>query len=174
MLIEESTPPLDFSKDDAAAKHDRMATSSVKSGRTANTEVAERLGGRYDVVQRVVLDESASRRSASIGSANEDGWLGSSEHINDVSASSTSPASDQPFSKEYAPLSRTESSVVSSRVQELERRMTDSLVAERSPPPRNTRKREEVPSRSRPNIKYGLAPRPSLYVTNPDNSLPAS
>lgn len=187
MSIEESKLSSDSSesKDDVEAKHDRLATSSVKSGRTANTEVAERLGRSYDIVQRLALDESAS-----IGStiAIELGLLGSSEDVQDTSSSiSQKSNSFSHSSKEHTPPSRTESpstpgpqptravgNAVSSRIHEFEQRMANSLEAERSPPPRNTRKREEVPSRTRPNIQYGLAPRPSLYVTNPENSVPTS
>ena len=54
---------------------------------------------------------------------------------------------------------------VSERVREFERRM--SRDSELPPPPTNTRRREErtVP---RPVVRYGLVPRASLFVANPD------
>ncbi|KAG0706752.1 hypothetical protein DFH29DRAFT_899844 [Suillus ampliporus] len=193
MSIDESKTSPDSleSKYEHADKHIRFIASSVHSGRTANTEVAERLGGSYDVVQRIASDGSTSRRTASIGSigANEHGILdGISSDQTDLTSPAISPALHSPSSsKEHIPPSRAESPttycsgptraaahVVSSRVQEIERRMTNSLEGERSPPPRNTRKREEVPSRTRPSIQYGLAPRASLYVANPDNGVPTS
>lgn len=184
MSINETNASLDSpeSKYEQPVKHTRLVSPSVHSGRTANTEVAERLGASYDVVQRIASDGSTSHRTASIGSisANEHGIL------SDISSDSSKFTSSRPISPVSCPSSsskkpsRTELTThgsrftraaghaVTSRVQEIERQMTNSLVAERSPPPRNTRKREEVPSRTRPNIQYGLAPRASLYVANPD------
>lgn len=163
-------------------KHIRLISPSVHSGRTANTEVAERLGGSYDVVQRIASDGSTSHRTASIGSisANEHGILSglSSDQSKLTSSRPISPAScPSSSSKESSRtgptthgsrFTRAAGHAVTSRVQEIERQMTNNLVAEHSPPPRNTRKREEVPSRARLSIQYGLAPRASLYVANPD------
>lgn len=181
MSIYESNTASDSheSKCEQPVKHIRLISPSVHSGRTANTEVAERLGGSYDVVQRIASDGSTSHRTASIGSisANEHGILGGLS--SDLTSSRPIyPAScPSSCSKE---LSRTgptalgsrfswaASHAVTSRVQEIERQMTNNLVAEHSRPPRNTRKREEVPSRTRPSVQYGLAPRASLYVANPD------
>lgn len=189
MSIEESKASSNSpeSNDNLAVKHGRLISSSVQSSRTANTEAAERLCGSYDVVQRIASDELASLRTESIHStsANELGFVGSSEQVKLTSSSSISPPSNPRRSwDEHKPPLRTGSHgsqptraaahAVSSRVREFERQMTNSLEVERSPSPRNTRKREVVPSRTRPNIKYGLAPRPSLYVTNPDSSVPTS
>lgn len=186
MSIEESKASSDSpeSNDNLAVKHGRLTSSSVQSSRTANTEVAERLGESYDVVQRIASDESASLRTASTRSmsANELGFVGSLEQVKLTSSSSISPPSNPHRSSNEnlrtgshgSPPTRAAAHAVSSRVREFERQMTNSLEAERSPSPRNTRKREEVPSRTRLNIKYGLAPRPSLYVTNPDSNVPTS
>lgn len=183
MSINETNASLDSpeSKYEQPVKHTRLVAPSVHSGRTANTEVAERLGASYDVVQRIASDGSTSHRTASIGSisANEHGILSglSSDSSKFTSSRPISPASCPSSSSKKS--SRTELTAhgsrftraaghaVTSRVQEIERQMTNNL-AERSPPPRNTRKREEVSSRTRPNIQYGLAPRASLYVANPD------
>lgn len=177
-----ASPDSHESKYEQSVKHIRLISPSVHSGRTANTEVAERLGGSYDVVQRIASDGSTSQRTSSIGSisANEHGILGglSSDQSKLTSSRPIYPAS-YPSSSSKEP-SRTGPTThgsqftwvaghaVTSRVQEIERQMTNNLAAEHSQPPRNTRKREEVPSRTRPSIQYGLAPRASLYVANPD------
>ncbi|KAG6330285.1 hypothetical protein ID866_8804 [Astraeus odoratus] len=57
---------------------------------------------------------------------------------------------------------------VLSKIRAYERRLSQDRESQLPSPPRNTRKREEVPSRSRPTIKYGLAPHAPLYVANPD------
>lgn len=54
---------------------------------------------------------------------------------------------------------------VSERVRAFERRMSQDI--ELPPPPTNTRRREERSS-PRPVVRYGLVPRPSLFVANPD------
>lgn len=184
MSINESNASPDSleSKYEQPVKHIRLISPSVYSGRTANTEVAERLGGSYDVVQRIASDGSTSHRTASIGSisANEHGILGglssdqskltSSRPISSASCPSSSskePSRTGPTTHSSR-FTRAAGHAVTSRVQKIERQVTNNLVAERSPPPRNTRKREEVPSRTRPSIQYGLAPRASLYVANPD------
>jgi hypothetical protein len=184
MSIHESnaSPDSHESKYEQPVKHIHLISPSVHSGRTANTEAAERLGGSYDVVQRIASDGSTSHRTSSIGSisANEHGLLGglSSDQSKLTSSRPMYPASG-PSSSSKEP-SRTGPTTVgsrftwatghdvTSRVQEIERQMTNTLVAEHSQPPRNTRKREEVPSRTRPSIQYGLAPRAPLYVANPD------
>ncbi|PPQ68641.1 hypothetical protein CVT26_002925 [Gymnopilus dilepis] len=59
---------------------------------------------------------------------------------------------------------------VSERVQAYERRM--SLGQAASPPPTNTKQREER-SKKRVDVDYGLVPRPSLFVANPDHRAPS-
>lgn len=62
------------------------------------------------------------------------------------------------------------------RVRAFERRMTRENAP--PPPPTNTRRREErstpttptTPVTARPSVRYGLVPRPSLFVANPDGS----
>ncbi|KAG2154038.1 hypothetical protein DEU56DRAFT_976795 [Suillus clintonianus] len=188
MSINESNASPDSleSRHELAVQNIRLSSPSVHSGWTANTEVAERLCGSYDVVQRIASDGSTSRRTASIGSisANEHGILSglSSDQTKLTSFLPISPSSNpSSFSNEPSrtgptthgsPFTRAAAHAVTSRVQEIERQMTNNLEAERYPPPRNTRKREEVPSRTRPSIQYGLAPRASLYVANPDSGVP--
>ena len=55
---------------------------------------------------------------------------------------------------------------VSERVRAFERRM--SRESELPPPLTNTRRREERSTPPRPVVRYGLVPRPSLFVANPD------
>jgi hypothetical protein len=58
------------------------------------------------------------------------------------------------------------------RVRAFERRMSRENAS--PPPPTNTRRREErttsSPLTARPSVRYGLVPRPSLFVANPDGS----
>jgi len=90
------------------------------------------------------------------------------------SASDTSMLSAKGSSASYRPIpSRND---VLGRVHAYERRLSENAEAVSSPGSpvsshtRNTRKREEVPFKTRITVKYGLAPRPSLYVANPDHT----
>jgi hypothetical protein len=71
------------------------------------------------------------------------------------------------------PISR--GSDVLGRIHAYERRISqnaEAVSSSRSPisfNARNTRKREEFPSKNRSTINYGLAPRPPLFVANPDH-----
>ncbi|KAH9055216.1 hypothetical protein EDB87DRAFT_1688494 [Lactarius vividus] len=66
------------------------------------------------------------------------------------------------------PASGPHSPGVSERVRAFERRM--SRDGEVPPPPTNTRRREERTT-PRPVVRYGLVPRASLFVANPDGGL---
>ncbi|EGN98753.1 hypothetical protein SERLA73DRAFT_73355 [Serpula lacrymans var. lacrymans S7.3] len=57
---------------------------------------------------------------------------------------------------------------VASRIHAYERRMSQDLEQDSIKGPRNTRKREEVPSRNRVTVSYGVVPRAPLFVANPD------
>ncbi|KAF8907288.1 hypothetical protein CPB84DRAFT_1843991 [Gymnopilus junonius] len=61
-------------------------------------------------------------------------------------------------------------SKVAERVQAYERRMSQGQVG--SPPPINTKQREER-SKKRVEVDYGLVPRRSLFVANPDHRAPS-
>ncbi|KAF9243478.1 hypothetical protein BU15DRAFT_72149 [Melanogaster broomeanus] len=180
----------------APTEHGR-SVSSFHSGRTANTESAERLGGTYDVVQRIASDGSTSRRTPSEGSAEttEHGLLAiNSSEPSDASISgkplflgqaptasfqtllsreayeaTPSPCSETITSPDPVPTFPSRGAVVSSRVKAYERRMSEELESQLRPLPRNTHTREEMPSRNRPTVQYGLAPRASLYIANPDS-----
>ncbi|KAG6373388.1 hypothetical protein JVT61DRAFT_6537 [Boletus reticuloceps] len=189
-----SSPTLAHSNDalaDSPAEHGR-SLSSAHTGRTANTASAEHLGGTYDVVQRLASDGSSSRRAPSLGSAEitEQGMLTIDNPApSEISMSSGLPHVDPPRStlvpvdpmsldievpfqplesSNLNPASPRKSAIVTSRVNAYERRLSREMESQQTPIPRNTRRREEAPSRSRPTIQYGVAPRASLYVANPD------
>ncbi|KAG9315228.1 hypothetical protein JVU11DRAFT_4361 [Chiua virens] len=169
------------------------SVSSAHSGRTANTDSAEHLGGRYDVVQRLASDGSSSRRAPSLGSTEitGQGMLIADNHIPpEIPSSSSSSHVDPPQSPlslassataidpespiqlatepKSVPRSPTRGSMVASKVMEYECRMSQELESQQISPLRNTRRREEVPSQSRPTIRYGVVPRASLFIANPD------
>ncbi|KAH7913774.1 hypothetical protein BJ138DRAFT_1145234 [Hygrophoropsis aurantiaca] len=193
VAIEEASkksPESPESKSGLSGGHGHSLSASVHSGRTADTAVAERLGGKYDVVQRVASDGSGSRRTASFGSADTGvhgvltvgSSISSAQSKSQIAGSPSTPPHQTGMSTPSAtpphpptpPLNtRRHTSgggVVSSRVQAYERRMSqDCKDGQTSPQPRNTRKFDEAPSRNRVSIKYGLAPRASLYVANPDD-----
>ncbi|KAI9570563.1 hypothetical protein HD554DRAFT_2188395 [Boletus coccyginus] len=177
---------------DIPVEHGR-SLSSAHSGRTANTDSAEHLGGSYDVVQRLATDGSGSRRAPSLGSAEitEQGVLAPDDPAPpEISLSSGLPHIDPPrptlsvahpamsvdvetpseplMSPKSRPESPKNGDIVNSRVRAYERRLSRELESQQTPTPRNTRRREEVPSQTRPTIQYGVAPRASLFVANPD------
>ncbi|KAF8558185.1 hypothetical protein OG21DRAFT_1456197 [Imleria badia] len=184
--------PSDDTRVDIPAGHGR-SLSSAHSGRTANTDSAEHLGGSYDVVQRLASDGSSSRRAPSLGSAEitEQGILATDNPApSEISMASALPHVDPPRSTIFPadsamslvleppsePLKSSKSdpsppkrgAIVTSRVSAYERRLSLEMESLQVPTPRNTRRREEVPSRTRPTIRYGVAPRASLFIVNPD------
>jgi hypothetical protein len=88
------------------------------------------------------------------------------------SASDTSMLSAKGSSAPYRPISSRND--VLGRVHAYERRLSENEAVSSPGSPisshaRNTRKREEVPPKNLVTINYGLAPRPSLFVANPDH-----
>ena len=187
-----SSPTSSHTPDDIPAGHGR-SLSSAHSGRTANTDSAEHLVGSYDVVQRLASDGSSSRRAPSLGSAEiteQRMFVVDNRASSEISVSSALPHVDPPRSIRLpadvasfmdvdmpsqpvmSPTSHLASpqkgALVSNRVKAYERRMSQELESQQTSIPRNTRRREEVPSRSRPTIQYGVAPRASLFIANPD------
>ena len=178
---------------DIPAEHGR-SLSSAHSGRTANTDSAEHLGGNYDVVQRLASDGSSSRRALSLGSAeiteqemlaldnpapSEIPLSSGLSHV-DPPRITQSPAdptmsmdvetpSEPLMSPKSNPISLMRGAIVTSRVRAYERRLSQELESQQTPTSRNTRHREEVPSRTRPTIQYGVVPRASLFIANPDH-----
>jgi hypothetical protein len=173
--------------------------SSLQTTKTADSEAIERMGGTMVVVQR---DASGSHRmSASNISASSTGgratpdveWTLLTDEQGTLTA--TSPKEMTPpewfHSPALACLSSTadggpvdstpgsarrppSSGGVAARIQAYERRMSQSSP---SPPlrpdGRNTKQREERTKRMI-TINYGLAPRQSLFVANPDHGATSS
>jgi len=153
------------------------------------------------VVQRRASDGSTSRRTPSVGSVQtiERGLLamdspkpsnastaGKSLSLDSMPTASsqtllpslssdayseTPSPSDPTAPPEPISTSPKKGIAVSSRIKAYERRMSQESDSQLSPL-RNTRKREEMPSRSRPTIQYGLAPHASLFIANPDSKHP--
>ncbi|KAF8442444.1 hypothetical protein L210DRAFT_3536619 [Boletus edulis BED1] len=169
-----SSPTLAHSNDtlsDSPAEHGR-SLSSAHTGRTANTASVEHLGGIYDVVQRLASDGSSSRRAPSLGSAEitEQGMLTIDNPApSEISMSSGLPHVDPPRST-LVPVDPAVSLDMEMPFQPLEPSKLNPASPQKgqTPIPRNTRRREEAPSRSRPTIQYGVAPRASLFIANPD------
>ena len=191
MKLSSMSEPSDDKHDDVPVQHGKTV-SSAHSGRTANTDSAEHLGGRYDVVQRLPSDGSGSQRAPSLGSAEitEQGMYAVNvDARSEISLSSIAPHVDPPHSTSSGggpaisinieapstPLvaskldpTTQKSMLVASRVEAYERRMSQELESHPISPLRNTRRLEQVPSRTRPTTLYGVAPRPSLFIANPD------
>lgn len=168
------------------------SVSSTHSGRTAHTDSVEQLGACYDVVQRLASDGSSSGRAPSLGSADitEQGMFAVEKPTPpEISISGALPHVDPPrptlclvdlaipldVETPFEPLASQKSNpappktgIVTSRIKAYERRLSQDMESQQIPALRNTRRREEVPSRSRPTIQYGVAPRASLFIANPD------
>ncbi|KAF8638251.1 hypothetical protein AX17_002273 [Amanita inopinata Kibby_2008] len=150
---------------------------SMSSLKTANTEGAEKIGRAVDVVQRV---RTASHHS-SISSTRTESveLLSSAMEANDQGDSrwleewATSPVQfDNPFSspeddqasydertRPLAPDSKSLGGLVAARVQAYERRLSQDQDAPKKP----TKAEHSAAA-----VKYGLAPRQSLFIANPD------
>ncbi|KIJ51449.1 hypothetical protein M422DRAFT_65415 [Sphaerobolus stellatus SS14] len=168
--------------------------SSVKTGHTANTDRIERLGGRM-VVQRAL--SRSSRRTVSTGTTFEgaensrqnsqsskgshrQSWSTSSDMDPDSMiispvdglARAPSPITGIPevidenskmtgqLSGPRPPQSATSAGGVMARIAAYERRMSQDPVAHDGPRPQRKER-----------LSFGFAPKPSLYVANPDGSL---
>ena len=158
--------------------HGRSA-SSLQTLQTATSEALERIG-QMDVVQRGShgVDQSSSgggdpgrpntrlQRPLSVvttGSASS--TLLTDEESSSLVMSPESildPRSDERPGRTSSPppaRKRSPTGNVAQRIQAFERRMTQEEAPLKSPPPVRPRHRASV---------YGVAPKPSLYVTNPD------
>ncbi|TFK70319.1 galactose oxidase [Pluteus cervinus] len=150
------------------------STTSLKTSRTTDSEALEHMGGTMQVVQRV--SSRHRHRTASTGTLSIETYAetnrghspeksGESELISfssPVEAKSPEDTVRPPPSAHVAGLKtapRSPGGAVAARIQAYERRLTiDQEVLS----PTNTRRLEER------NVQYGLAPRPSLFVANPD------
>ena len=121
---------------------------SISSLQTTNTEVLEKIGG-MDIVQREVTDSSMSSRGTGeepIRLVTSPTEFGARDHEKDESRDGRIPMPTKPPLATRRTMSGGGGGFVASRVKALERAEP---------------KREAV--------KYGLAPRPSLFVANPDS-----
>ncbi|KAI6125044.1 hypothetical protein EDD16DRAFT_1703390 [Pisolithus croceorrhizus] len=166
---------------EASASRHTLASSTLETAATSTVIDSERRHGLLAVnkISEATGDESTLSHSSSF-----EGSVSSFPPQTVVSAGSTkmtwaglntssrSPLAKSAMQNDHSspPTSPTDNngSEVLHKIHAYERRLSQDLESQLSSPPRNTRKREEVPSRSRPTIKYGLAPRASLYVANPD------
>lgn len=92
----------------------------------------------------------------------------------DLARSKSVPAPGTPDRSNFAPQRPNSGGNVLERIHAYERQMSEekeitSPGSPLSPTARNTRKKEEHPSKNRVTINYGFAPRPSLFVANPDH-----
>ena len=166
--------------------HHGRSASSLQTARTADTEQLERMASTMQIVQKEASDSQRSFPSREtsgsstglpatefgeplptiLGSAPE---LPGRELVLSPVAMSRGEAAtvalpDPALLERPPPPGRRSPGRVSQQVQAYERRMSQSLEAsppKRSPPP--------VPARLRNTSTYGLAPRQSLFVANPDH-----
>jgi len=170
---------------------------SVSSLRTADSEAIER-AGTMDVVQiarsrfgsenrhsvggtsidthasTFMLEERNRERSGhSASSGAEDNliFFASPTEEAAVSPSLPHPLADAEEHPARAGSPTLPASHIANRIRAYERRM--SMEAPVSPPPTNTRHREER-TKKRVEVKYGLAPKQSLFVANPDQMFGSS
>ena len=174
--------------------HHGRSASSMQTSRTANSEQLERMANTMQIVQKDASTSSSNRsflsREGSGGDASAElGHFSHRREATDEDAEAFPAILDSP-SQEHAdalvlspsdmtreestasvlpdlprpsPPHRSSSSLVSERVQAYERRMSQ----QQDPSPK--RPSPPAPSRTRLNSTYGLAPKSSLFVANPDH-----
>ncbi|KZP31800.1 hypothetical protein FIBSPDRAFT_925631 [Athelia psychrophila] len=181
----------------ARRRSQRYSMTSVKTAQTADSAAIERMGG-MDVVQRIESNHSHQTMPSTGSGANDSSWLPTSPLSVVASSGPPSyhqdeeerPLVESPLDVESADISDHPSrsstpplvapapirpipvkETVLGRIHAYERRISDEATtsAPLSPGGRNTRQREETPSKSRVTVNYGLAPRASLFVANPDH-----
>ena len=172
---------------------------SMSSVKTADSEAIERMAGNMDVVQRIKSrsrwgsgsigsigalsantygsDSEAGDRSSTYGgladtqedfmlfaSPVEEPNLRPSHSTEDPFADPSPSHAPSSFRATFAPTTP-KSPKVAERIQAYERRMSQDQT---SPLPLNSKNLEER-TKKRVEVDYGLVPRPSLYVANPDH-----
>lgn len=166
---------------EASASRHTLASSTLETASTSNVIESDRKHGLLAVnrIGEATGDESILSRSSSFEAS-----LSSFPPQAVVSTGSTkttliglnkslrsplakSAMQDYPFSPPTSPTANRGSGVLQ-RIHAYEGRLSQDLESQLPSLLRNTRKREEGSSRSRPTFKYGLAPRASLYIANPD------
>ncbi|KAJ7126771.1 hypothetical protein C8R44DRAFT_733500 [Mycena epipterygia] len=168
--------------------------SSLQTQRTADSAAIERMGGNVDVMLRGNRQSGSTSTKGSDtthGGSVDEGQARQMRHSwqpanNDNDEIFTSPVEMVPASAfglpsppqrdtspppTRPPLSTSSSGssagAVADRIRAYERRMSQDI----SPPPAtNTKQREERPRKKPHGSNYGLVPRASLFVANPDHS----
>lgn len=173
--------------------HHGRSASSLQTAQTANSEQLERVAQTMQIVRKEgsTASSAASAVPSREGSGGTVGELGdlaarapqetvlgspsradalvmSPTHMTREEQASTSTLGELPPRVRPPPPER-RASKVAERVQAYERRMS---LQESPSPPRRTP--PAVPPRNRLSSTYGLAPKPSLYVANPDHRHKAS
>ncbi|KAI0789843.1 hypothetical protein C8Q75DRAFT_806506 [Abortiporus biennis] len=173
--------------------HARSA-SSLQTSRTANSEMLEKMGRTMDIIQKESTMSSHLTNASGSGDEPPSISNGAHRHTLSIITSSGSNSSDTPppglvmspeeLSEEWKdiilhspPSSRPPSGDrgnVASRVQAIERRISEYQVVDGPSPGRNGL-RSPPPARSRQHVSvYGIAPKPSLFIANPDHRLSGS
>ncbi|KAJ7592924.1 hypothetical protein C8J56DRAFT_822859 [Mycena floridula] len=161
---------------------------SLSSMRTADSEAIDRIAGGMDVAVRTGSNRTRESTGTSMGSQSDDPhWLPEEDPVatalspvpvtspvqvtppDHPLAQLTPPKSPSPESSALS-LSSGTSSNTANRIKEYERRLSQDMMV---PPPTNTKQREER-SRKKSKVDYGLVPRASLFVANPDHQATAS
>jgi len=147
---------------------------SLSSLRTADTEAIERIGGAVDVIQRVRTESYHSSLSTGEDVRRSDGRSGDMDNIftseeltmspTEVKYVNTAFGTDDPTGELvlHSPISTAPkqlSGLVTSRVQAYER----ILSQDHDVTPHTRREQGDMVI-----VKYGLAPRQSLFIANPD------
>jgi len=175
------------------------SVSSMKTAQTADSEALERMGA-MDIVQRdgtigsrFSAEDAPDAALSVVTSADhddndsrDDGGISRLK----VNLATPAPAAARPSglpspsgentvgTRPSPPIRPSSGGIVSSRVQAFERRTSADAQAITSPSPeeRSTKSREIRTGRDRDRIgvKYGFAPKPSLFVANPDRKSPSS
>ncbi|PFH52939.1 hypothetical protein AMATHDRAFT_45847 [Amanita thiersii Skay4041] len=173
--VEVSSNEFDFHSGSSGA-YDGKHGKSFSSLGTANTEAIERIGGAMDVIQRI---RTASYRS-SIGSTFNDS-IETKEHedspceCQDIHPLEPAPAgpSENPFASQDDEHINSRS-IIPPNVDSCpspittDRRPMGALVATHVQAYERRLSQDHEEKRNIVAVKYGLAPRPSLYIANPE------
>ncbi|KAJ7096537.1 hypothetical protein B0H15DRAFT_798005 [Mycena belliarum] len=165
--------------------------SSLQTQRTADSAAIDRMGGNVDVMLRGTRQTGSTSTRGSVVTREESGddgngtardsWAPSelsdggeeiyTSPVEMVSAAAfgLAKSASPPPRPSFSPVSSSNSQSserVADRVRAYERRV--SMDVPSSPPPTNTKQREERAPRRKSQGNYGLVARPSLFVANPD------
>ncbi|KZS92437.1 hypothetical protein SISNIDRAFT_486471 [Sistotremastrum niveocremeum HHB9708] len=177
--IQESAHTSPESAHQKAGYERNPSLSSLHTTKTADSHALEQLGANMDVVQRANTLSSYTTSPSTAGESprNDTPWAQAGERS--IGAMMQSPLEEEHSAHSHSPdhSSDTESrrdpelpstqrppptagsSIVASRIQAWERRLSQDDLTE------NPRR---IPARDRRSVNYGLAARPSLFIANPD------